>query len=88
MKKSYCMKCKKEVGEEITQCECGSRSFVFGANLLFEDDQIKCKCGNTKFKNTMHMDFTNKAVSNYVCGCGNVIGTEYYRSEEEMMYWE
>jgi len=85
--KSYCTKCLKEVSSEIEKCECGGNNFAFG-DLQIKDGRILCKCGNDKFNRGMHMDFTNKATTTMVCTeCGNVCGTEYYRDEEDMMYW-
>lgn len=89
MSKSYCTKCRKEVSEDTEQCECGNKAFVFGEKFHFEEKGIVCNCGNNNFKTVMNMDCTNKAVNNYACTkCGNPIGIEIYRSEEERMMWE
>lgn len=91
MKVSYCMKCRKEVGEDIKQCECGCKMFAFGESGYFkfnEEGNIVCKCGSEKFRRGSHIDYSNKAVNNYVClNCNTLIGTESYRDEEDPMYW-
>ncbi len=85
--KSYCMKCKQEVTEETQEHECGGRQFVFGKVIPGEKGFV-CECGNDQFKSGVHLDYSHKAVNNYRCvKCGNVIGTEYYRDAESMMYW-
>jgi acetone carboxylase gamma subunit len=74
------MNCKKEVSEDVKECECGSKFFAFGEKFHFGENGIVCDCGNDKFRGNMHMDYTHKAVNNYVCTqCGNPVGTESYR---------
>lgn len=87
-KKSFCTKCLKEVDADTEKCECGGHNFAFG-DLKVEDGRIVCKCGSSNFKCGMHMDYSNKATTTLVCAkCGNVCGKEYYRTAEDMMYWE
>jgi hypothetical protein len=84
---SYCIKCEKEVDDEIKQCKCGCKMFVYGNRGEFSiDDEgnVICKCGSKKFKRNMHLDYTGKAVNNYTCmECGTPVSTESYRDEEE-----
>lgn len=88
MKKSFCMNCLKEVGEDIKKCECGGLFFVYGENFHFDKNGVVCDCGSSKFKSGMHLDYREKAVNSYsCCNCGNVIGTESYRDKEDLMYW-
>ncbi|WP_142415447.1 hypothetical protein [Hathewaya massiliensis] len=88
MSKSYCMRCKKEVSETTIECECGGRFFVYGDNFHLGEKGVVCDCGSDKFKSGAHIDCTDKAINNYICtNCGNLIGTESYRSEEDMMRW-
>ena len=48
-----------------------------------------CDCGSELFKNVFHLDYTDKAVNNFVCAkCNNQVGTESYRSDEAKAYWE
>lgn len=85
MSKSYCMNCKKEVEENIKECECGSKFFVYGYKFTLGKNGIICNCGSDKFTRNMHMNYVDKSVNNYVCiKCKNSIGTEYYRNEEDM----
>ena len=93
--KCHCMKCKKELGDlEINEdgsCPhegCEGRSFVYADNnnFTFDGNNIVCQCGSKLFKNSLHMDFTNKYVNNYQCSdCGSTIGTEGYRSKCDPM---
>ena len=94
--KCCCMKCKKELGDlkvnDDGTCQhdgCNGRSFVYsdgGFSFDEEKGQVVCKCGETEFEGFMHMDMTTKAVNNYRCtGCGNIIGTEYYRGSGDIM---
>lgn len=51
---------------------------IFGECITDENDgSIICKCGKKDmFKMSVHMDYTDKSVSNYVCqNCGNAIQT-------------
>lgn len=85
--KSFCTSCKKKVSNKTKKCKCGGHNFAFG-DLIVKDNQILCKCGNAEFKRGMHMDFTDKATTTFICiKCGNVCGTEYYRDAEDMMNW-
>lgn len=85
----YCLECKKELNKDVEQCECGSKTFIFGEKFHFGEKGVVCDCGNDKFKTVMNMDYTNKAINNYVCTkCGNPVGVESYRSEEEMIFDE
>lgn len=87
MENKICIKCLAEVSGNIKKCKCGNRSFAFG-DLKIENGKIVCKCGNRDFNNTIHMDFTDRAVNSLACvECGNVCGTEYYRDKEDMMCW-
>ena len=89
MKKSYCANCKKEVSEDMKKCDCGSRVFIFGDIKMDEENHATCACGSQTFKQTMHLDYTDKAVTYYQCTeCGCVNGKECYRNKEDRMYWE
>lgn len=89
MNKSYCLKCKKEVSEDTKECECGNKSFIYGAKFHLDEVGVVCDCGNNKFNSNMHIDYKDKSATNYKCTkCGNPIGTETYRDEEDLMYWE
>lgn len=89
MSVSYCMKCKREVDDEIKQCECGCKMFVYGNRGEFsinDKGNVICKCGNETFKKDMHLDYTDKAVNNYTCmKCGTHVSTESYRDEMEVI---
>lgn len=86
MTKSYCLSCKEEVSQDTEKCECGGQYFVFGNDFSFNDKGVVCDCGSDEFNTIMHMDYTDKAVNNFVCvKCNNRIGTEYYRSEDDLM---
>ena len=88
VEKCYCRKCNKELDETVSECGCGCRTFIFGA-LKRENGKFTCVCGCEEFSFTMHMDFVEKAVDNYKCNkCGNIIGTEYYRGDEEKWLWK
>jgi len=83
MSKNFCMKCKKEVDESTTACRCGCQAFVYGDKFHLEGKYVVCYCGSKVFKNTTHLDFTNKAITSYVCSkCGNSVGVEVYRNLE------
>lgn len=85
--KSFCTNCKKEVSNETKLCECGGHNFAFG-DLKIQDNKIVCKCGNDSFRTGVHIDCTDKATTTMTCvRCGNVCGLEYYRDEEDLMYW-
>ena len=89
MSKSYCMRCKKRVSENTDKCECGSKSFIFGDKFHFTGKSIVCDCGCDQFSMGFHADKTKSAITNYSCKeCGNVVGIESFRSEEDLMYWE
>lgn len=84
---SICINCLKIVGEDIKKCECGGYNFAYG-NLKIEEGKILCKCGNGQFRRGTHMDCTDKAITSLICtNCGNVCGTEYYRTEKDLIYW-
>lgn len=86
-KKSFCIKCQKEVGNEVELCKCGGHNFAFG-DLKIVNNKIVCKCGNAIFKRGGHFDFTDRATTTMTCAkCGNVCGSEYYRTEDDLMYW-
>lgn len=88
MSKSYCMKCKKEVDENVTKCECNSVSFVYGDDFHFEDKDVVCDCGSKNFKSSIHMDYSDRGVNNYICSsCSNPIGVETYRKPEDAFLW-
>ena len=86
MNKNYCVNCLKEVSEDTKQCECGGKRFVFfeEGDLIRVEEGFRCKCSNDEFTTTLHIDFSDKAVTNCVCTkCGTQIGIEdYYRTEE------
>lgn len=85
--KSFCVKCFREASGDTKECDCGCKTFAYG-DLKVEDGKILCQCGNGSFEQTWHLDYTDKAVTNLKCPkCGNMCGTEYYRSQEEMMMW-
>jgi hypothetical protein len=92
----YCLKCKKEIidcdnKEEVQICNCGSKQFVFGEEKSFnfdKDGNIVCKCGGNAFKETMHLDYTNRYSTTYICakpGCNTIIGVEGYRNKDDCM---
>lgn len=58
---------------------------VFGEHTMDENGNVICKCGEScMFKMVHHIDFADKAVTQYVCqNCGNVIETE----EEREIPW-
>jgi hypothetical protein len=86
--KRYCVQCKKETAKDTQQCECGCRTFAFGNVKINEESKLTCICGNEMFRQVCHVDFTNKATTDYQCAaCNGVITTEYYRNAEERMYW-
>jgi hypothetical protein len=75
------MSCGNETDQDKDSCECGSRSFVYGNNLKFEDKKISCGCGNSKLTMSMHMNCNPYYYKTYKCDCGSVIGTQtYYES--------
>ena len=89
MKKSYCKKCRKEVGAKTKVCSCGHRTFIYGENFSLDEKGPICVCGNKFFRLGIHMNYTDKSVYNYSCTeCDNVIGIEYNRTEEESSLWE
>ena len=89
LSKSYCLNCSKEVNNNIQECKCGSRSFVYGSHFKVIDKNVICDCGSKTFNRNMHMDFTDKHIDNYSCkSCNNPIGLEVYRSPEERFLWE
>lgn len=51
-------------------------------NLVEEDGKITCGCGNPYLTLKTHIDFTDKAVTIYVCKCGNEISTTEIREME------
>lgn len=80
MKKSYCMKCHRELGSSVIRCSCGCENFVYGDKFHFEGKDIVCECGNKEFKRIIHMDFIDKCVNNFRCTkCGNQLVIESYR---------
>jgi len=55
-----------------------------------EDGRIvceKCQRADGEATQTMHIDFTDKYVTNYVCECDNAISVETKRDAESMMLW-
>ena len=87
MSKTFCMNCKKEVSEDVNKCECGGVFFVYGDKFHFEVNGITCNCGNDKFSSNLHMDYKDKAVTNFNCTkCSNLVVTENYRDKDDLMY--
>ena len=87
MKKSYCKRCLKEVGEKVKECSCGHRTFVYGENFSIDTRGPLCNCGNRFFKLNIHMNYTDKSVYNYSCtDCNNPIGVEYNKTEEDIRF--
>ena len=88
MQKSYCVKCKKEVNQNVKKCKCGGERFAFGETLKVTDGKITCQCGCSSIKRGMHTDYTDKYVESGACSnCGKAIGIEAYRDNESMMFW-
>lgn len=89
MQVGYCIKCFKEMKEDENVCECGTRTIVFGKKDTFHQkgELVQCKCGSEAFTRLSHVDMTDKATTTYVCkACDNVIGVDYHRTKEDMMY--
>lgn len=65
------------------------RSTYHGVKINEQGD-ICCEvCGGTSdLKMVMHMDYTDKYISDYKCKCGNVIEISTKRTKEERMFWE
>jgi len=85
---SFCVRCKKQVDNEVEQCECSCRTFAFG-DLKVEDEKILCRCGSASFNRVSHIDYSDKATTTLTCReCGKICGTEYYRDKDDLMYWE
>ena len=83
-----CMLCDKEVDENIKQCDCGCKSFVYGNVKKIENKNYCSVCGENSFTRYMHIDYSDKALNFYECEkCGNRIETIYYRSEKELLLW-
>ena len=87
--KSYCAKCKAEVDENIKECTCGCKMFIYGENIEFKDGILTCKCGSDSFVFNAHIDYKEKSDNKYSCKkCGETFGIETYRREEDMWMWE
>lgn len=83
-KKSFCMNCNKEVEEDTKECKCKSKYFVYGEKFSFIKNEVVCDCGSNTFEMNMHMNYIDKSIKNFMCkNCKNVIGTEYYKNEED-----
>lgn len=82
--KVFCMKCKKDLSdiENLKECECGSKDFVYGDTVIKKEKGFGCSCGATQMKNVAHINMNPTYISTYECsGCGAKISTEtYYES--------
>ena len=79
------MKCGKEQkgrDKDTSECECGSRNFIFGSNFTYEKGEPVCGCGSKDFEFRAHFNMSPIHTKNYQCAkCGNTIGTQiYYKS--------
>lgn len=88
---SFCLKCTKSVDDTLELCDCGSTSFVFSKedNAFSFDSKgnVLCSCGESNFQKKMHLDYTDKHVTTYICAnCSCSVGVEVYRNEEDIMY--
>lgn len=82
--KVFCRKCKKDLSDidNLNECECGSKDFIYGKTVVATDKGFRCSCGNELFKMVAHVDMTSRHISTYACEkCGESISTEtYYKS--------
>ena len=87
MSKAYCMKCGKELTDieklkECEECECGSKSTIYGTTVVKTANGFGCSCGSDKLRMIGHMNMNPIYIKEYQClGCGAVITTKtYYKS--------
>ena len=85
--KSICMQCRKEIDKNNNECECGCKRMINGDNYIFTEDNIKCKCGNDKFRFAQSLNCTDHHVTVYKCSeCGNCITIYTYKDEDDWFY--
>jgi len=86
-----CYYCETEL-EEGKECNCEKSKEQKGyitSNAVKSEKGYKCACGNDRFRQTGHMDFSTYYSTTYKCSeCENCIGVQFDRSEESMAYWE
>lgn len=79
--KVYCMKCGKDLTgiENMEQCECGSKDFIYGETVVKTEKGFACKCGSEQMEKCVHINMNPKYITTYkCCGCGARISTEVY----------
>lgn len=83
--KVFCRKCKKDLSDidNLNECECGSKGFIYGKTVVATDKGFKCNCGCEKVEMVAHFNMNPKYISTYKChDCGATISTEtYYESQ-------
>lgn len=84
MQKVFCLDCKKDLSDkkDLKRCSCGSRNFIYGDTLVYEDGTFRCSCGSTAFSWNGHANLNPRYLTSYACAnCGASIGKEtYYKS--------
>lgn len=79
--KVFCLRCKKDLSgiENLKECECGSRSFVYGHTLTKTEDRLGCSCGSNQMEKIGHLNMNPTYISTYkCCKCGATISQEIY----------
>lgn len=82
--KVFCLECKADLTNKKnpTRCSCGSRNFIYGSTLAYEDGVFRCSCGSTDFNWKGHVNCNPRYITSYACAkCGSAVGKEtYYES--------
>lgn len=79
--KVFCMECQKDLSniENLSECECGGRNFIYGFTVVKTEGGFACSCGSTQMKQTSHINMNPTYISTYqCCGCDANISTETY----------
>lgn len=80
----FCLECKTDLTNKknLKRCSCGSRNFIYGSTLAYENGVFRCSCGSTDFNWNGHINCNPRYITSYACAkCGSAVGKEtYYES--------
>ena len=79
--KVFCMDCGKDLTgiENMEQCECGSKNFIYGNTVVKTEKGFACECGFEQMEEVAHINMAPKYITTYqCCGCNSSISTEVY----------